>query len=302
MIPVVPACPDCGYPVPEHRAPCGRCGGRVRDPGDRRPIRPLRAHSPAGLWHGFWDFLGAAWHLFNRKAYFGRLLLPTLINLLVIGGMIFAIWKYSLNPVDALLAMDWGGVEWLKEAARWTSWAIAGIASIIVGLAVAPLVVEVLFSPFLNGLLDATEEDYIGRKIDPVKLGFMPGLRLEARAIARLLLWQILFLPLLLLLSLTGIGGPIAFLLAAWLHAIAWFDLPASRRGYGLKQRGQLLRQNWPLALGFGLGAQIGLMVPVFNILFWAPAAAVGASVAFFRMEKSMPRLQEPSQPATTEP
>jgi hypothetical protein len=50
-----------------------------------------------------------------------------------------------------------------------------------------------------------------------------------------------------------------------------------------------LLRHNWAVALGFGLGFQVGALIPFFNILLLAPTAAVSASMLYLRMGKTLP-------------
>ena len=101
-----------------------------------------------------------------------------------------------------------------------------------------------------------------------------------------LMLQLLLWIPM-LLISLTGIGTVIALLVAAWLNALIWFEIPGTRRGYKMRTRSRLLRRNMARALGFGCAFQIGLLIPVFNFLLLTPAAAVGASNLYFRFQKA---------------
>jgi uncharacterized protein involved in cysteine biosynthesis len=78
----------------------------------------------------------------------------------------------------------------------------------------------------------------------------------------------------------------VAFLLAAYLNALVWFDIPVSRRGLGMAYRRKIIKKNWARALGFGLGFQLGLFVPFFNLLFLTPATAVAVSELYFKFEK----------------
>lgn len=278
-------CEACGYPNPS--PPCPRCGGHLTHPDDGRPVRRGRPNLVEGLIQGAWDYVSSSWEMFNRREYVGKLALPVALNVLVLGILWMAFAFGGHAAIDSLVEGDWGALEWLKAPADWVALAISTLLALGLVLLLAPLVGEVVLAPFLDGLAAATEAAFAGREIAPVKLGFVRSMRLESRAVARILLAQIVLVVPLVLLALTGVGAVLAFVVTGWLSAVAWFDVPAARRGYSLALRRQLLRRNWPLALGFGMATQVGLLVPVFNLLFWAPAATIGASILILRMEKA---------------
>ncbi len=152
-------------------------------------------------------------------------------------------------------------------------------------------------SPFLDPLAAATERAWLGNESKALDAGIWSGLVYSVRIAAQILLIQIALVIPLFLLSLTGIGAVLAAFIAAWLNALVWLDIPCSRRGYDLRQRSALMKRNWARAVGFGLAFQLGLFVPVFNILLLTPAAAVAISALYLQFDKT--GVSRPRHPGT---
>ena len=223
--------------------------------------------------------LGAIRLLLDR-AFVGRLKLPLLVNVLAFAGIFVGLFVGGGHLGRAWVGLD-ASASWLADFA-------ALFIALLVTWQIGPVIVETVVSPFLDGLAEATERAHTGRPMPAVGPGLWVGIVTGARSSARLLLLQLLLLPFLILLALTGIGAPLAFLVSAWLCALVWFDIPCARRHLGLAERRDLLRRNWARALGFGAAFQIGVLLPVFNLLLLTPAAAIAVTTLFFRCDRAV--------------
>ncbi len=90
-----------------------------------------------------------------------------------------------------------------------------------------------------------------------------------------------------LLLIVAGIGLSAAFppaavptglLLASFLGALDFLDIPLSVRGWPLRQKLGLMARSKALTLGFGAAAYLALFLPGIN-LFLLPAGVIGATI-----------------------
>lgn len=274
-------CPACGYALAAD--PCGQCGGCITPPEGHGRVDQRRRFAAFELAHGFVGFWRGALILF-RPEFAGCLRTPILVNLLAFllcgAGLFFAF----LNLFGWAAEGDWGWLEWLKAGG---AAAAAFLLTVLTMLLVAPTLIEALVAPFLDPLAEAAERQMCGPGFRP--LGISPwrsawlGMKASAQTIA---LSLAVLIPTWLIAVLVPGGFFVAALLSAGLTAVVWFELPFARRGWGLRHRLLVLRRNWARALGFGLAFQLGMTVPVFNILLLTPAAAMGATLLYFHFEK----------------
>ena len=279
-------CPACGYPGTAG-LPCDRCHGTIRSP-DGRSIQPGRGLAPLDLVRGAWSLVDGGLMLFNRPEFAGKLRAPFLANLVVLAvvffGLFFGLWELFAWLTGGA---DWGWVDWLRPSPdSWIGGFLSFVLASVTVFFVAPVLIETVMGPFLDPIAQVVEQIHGGPGMRPVHDDLWKNAMIGLRSSAQILAIQLVVLPLTLLLSLTGIGAVLAVVLAAFLNAVVWFDIPMARRGFGLRDRLRIVRHNWPLALGFGLGFQAGLLMPVFNILFLTPAAAAAVSVLYLRFEK----------------
>ncbi|MCA8976628.1 MAG: hypothetical protein KDC98_18045, partial [Planctomycetes bacterium] len=82
------------------------------------------------------------------------------------------------------------------------------------------------------------------------------------------------------------VGLPAVFLLGAAMAAVVWLAPPLARAGYDRRQRLELMWRNRRRALGTGIGLQLALAVPFFNLLLVSSTAAVAGVCTFLRFEK----------------
>ncbi|MEY4508241.1 MAG: putative sulfate transporter CysZ [Pseudomonadota bacterium] len=159
--------------------------------------------------------------------------------------------------------------------------------ALVVGVGLAMLVSVVLANlfaaPFNDALSEAVEELETGRPAPAFSLvrllsDLWRTLRLE---LTKLLLYLAVMGPLLMVSwLLPGLGQALylvfAALFTALYFAVDYIDWPASRRGFGFRQRISLLRVRPLLTLGFGFAVAGCLFVPLLNLCFMPLAVAGG--------------------------
>lgn len=305
--PILARCPVCAYPVaapadpataaadatargaPPTQAPiaCDRCFGSLRD-HHGRPIQPKVGFAPISFLRGFFSLIDGCLFLFSRPEFAGKLRAPFLVNFVVVAlaffGMFYGLWSLF----GWLTAGHWGWFEWMHASEGWLAGILAAALAAVTMFFVAPVLIETVTGPFLDPLADTTEKIEGGPHMRALDPGVWGGAVIGLRSSAQILAIQLILLPISLLISLSGIGVVIAVVLAAFLNAVVWFDIPAARRGIGLRGRLRLIRRNWAAALGFGLAFQAGLLIPIFNFLMLTPAAAVATSRLFLRFDRSV--------------
>ncbi len=276
-------CSLCGYET--DATPCARCGSSLIDLKGK-PLRVGRGFALFDVWRGFWSLFASGLILFNRPEFACKLRAPFLANFLVLGvvffGLFFGLWELF----EWWISGSWGWFEWLRPAGSWVTGILSMLLAAVTLFLVSPVLIETVMGPFLDPLADVVEKIHGGKEMAPADPGAWKSVVAGVRSSAQILAIQIVILPLCLLLSLTGIGAILAILLAAILNAVVWFDIPLARRGLGLRYRLSVVRKNWPVALGFGLAFQFGLVIPFFNFLILTPAAAVSVSRLYLRFEK----------------
>lgn len=286
MNPDATRCPACGHIT--DAAPCSRCHGTLVCLHDGVPFRPGRGFAGFDLLRGGFRFFASALNLLHRREFVGKLQLPVAANLLVVGGLLAACW-FALRPMYASWLASGGlpggadkdtGALWLCLATLW--W-------------LGPVVLEVALGPLVEPLGEIAEVRIGGPGMRVLRQNGFDELRRRVRLSARVFTLQLLTLPLAWLLAIVpAIGPPLVLLFSSVGAAVVWFALPMARRQLPLRQRLLLLRRNWAFALGFGLACQFAWLVPFLNLLFLAPASAVGAAAAWFRLDKLVPEPPEP--------
>lgn len=275
-----PDCPVCGHPLVTQ--PCSRCGGTAFHPGSVQPIEPGKRLFLTDLFDGFFSYWRAGIHMFTRPEYAGKLWLPITANVVAVG---------------LLGVLVWFGVDWTYSLMGIESWAescfigdalLKAMVFLILTWFIGSSLTELVTSPFLDGLAETAEVTVGGKAMAGNPIGFMKSVAVGTKQALQLLLMQILLFPIGLILAtfVPVFGWLLAMGLASFVTAVVWFEFPFLRRDQPFKHRVRVLRHNWALAMGFGIGFQVGITVPIFNLLFLTPAAAIAASELYFRMEK----------------
>lgn len=239
----------------------------------------------AGGWHVF----SGLWFLLRHPELWPLAALPAFLAAVgVIGGLFLGAYSMrwlegAVLPAPSRISAAVGVVLMLAL------WIGALGAGVILGLAVALL----LSSPILERLSRRVEE-YVR-----VALPGGGGLRWEILQSLKSGLYLLGAAPVLLLLSIVPVFGPVAGL--TWsAHALALqeTEMPLARRGLDFRARLRWQRRYLAESLGFGAAALIVLLVPCANFIL-APALTVGGTLMVLELDEDLvPPDRRPPKPA----
>jgi uncharacterized protein involved in cysteine biosynthesis len=174
----------------------------------------------------------------------------------------------------------WFALDWLFE---WLNIENGAYLSTFLSLAIIPISAFLLFRVvavaitwiFADDIIDAVEDRYYPQKAAFGKRpGVGAGVHMAVRSIARVVGYNLLALPLYIVLLVTGIGTAIAFMLInALLLGKDLEDMLIARHGASQGSIQKLPR----LLLGF-IGT-VGMLIPLFNLLVPVLATAMAVHV-----------------------
>lgn len=273
-------CTSCGYPLEGET--CQLCSGSVQEMTSNEQITPGPGFFLFDLVEGFLSPFLAMLQLMTRKEYMGKLKWAVLANIVAFAVVATLIGWGSYAFFDWMLP-DW---EWLG----WIAGALSFILAVLVVFFLGPVIIESVAAPFLDPIAETTEEIMAGGDMKSIDMGFFQSLLYGLNNAAKILTIQVMIMVPCLILSLIPVINlvviPVSILVAAYLNALVWFEIPVMRRGYDMAYRRLIVRNNAARALGFGLGFELGLFVPFFNFLFLTPSTAVAVSQLYFRFKK----------------
>ena len=170
----------------------------------------------------------------------------------------------------------WFALDWLFE---WLNIQNGAYLSAFLSLAIIPISAFLLFRVvaiaitwiFADDIIDAVEDRYYPQKAAFGKRpGVGAGVHMAVRSIARVVGYNLLALPLYIILLVTGVGTAIAFMLInALLLGKDLEDMLIARHGASQGSIQKLPR----LLLGF-MGT-VGMLIPLFNLLVPVLATAM---------------------------
>ncbi len=196
-----------------------------------------------------------------------RVILLTLLAFLILG---FALWWV----MDA--GLSWIGLGSIGVGADNASVFgafLAAAVTIFSTLLLFRIVAVAITWIFADDIIDAVEDrHYPKHAMTGKRPGLASGAGMAMRSVARVIGYNLLALPVYLLLLFTGIGTAIAFLLVnALLLGRDLEDMLVARHG---KEHGSM--RKLPRLL-LGLTGTVGMMVPFFNLI--VPVLATAAAV-----------------------
>ena len=259
-------CPVCSYP--SRPQDCLLCADRLPRTGPGFPLFDIV--------RGFRMYWDAASRVLTDGAYLGKIVWAVALSVIFMVGLFMASW-FWLWPWATSLS------DWLPA---WLTGPSVMLIVIVTVFFLSPVLMTVFLFPVLDPLSRLAETERLRLEPPGHPRGPIADFWHSLDTGARLLLFQIGAWIVCLPLSLLLFGLPIALAVSAFFAGFAWLDYPASRRGSPFRDKWRLARRHWALMIGYGLGFQLGLLIPFFNLAFGAPAAAVGSADLFFAMSK----------------
>ncbi|WP_286240597.1 sulfate transporter CysZ [Neptuniibacter halophilus] len=209
-------------------------------------------------------------------------LVPLLTNILLFVAAIWLLFSNFTGWVDALISRflpDW---EWLQFL-HYLLWPVLALVVIIFVYYGFSVVANIIAAPFNGFLAEKVEKRLRGDVITDE--GWQAVLALIPRAIGRELaklgyyLPRFLFLLVLSFIPVINLIAPFLWLLfGAWMMAIQYCDYPMDNNKVSFKNMRGMLKADRLTSIGFGGLVQVGMMVPLLNLIIM-PAAVVGATI-----------------------
>ena len=218
-------------------------------------------------------------------------LIPLLINLFLFAGAIYLLISNFSAWVQYLIDLwlpDW---EWLRflEYLLWPVLAVLVVVGVYYGFS---MVANFVAAPF-NGILAEKVEQQLRGQVNSNLDTWQSAVKMIPQALARELAKLAYYLPRLLVLlvlsfiPLVNLAMPFVwFAFAAWMMAIQYCDYPMDNNKVSFAQMRLLLAQRRWSAFGFGSLVQLGMLIPLLNLILM-PAAVIGATLFWVEQYKS---------------
>lgn len=209
-------------------------------------------------------------------------LVPLLINIFLFGGAIWLLTAQFESWIDWMMQAwlpDW---DWLAFL-RYLLWPLFALLILVVVYYSFSIVANLIAAPF-NGLLAEKVERQL-RGTVTADAGWAELVKTIPRSLAREMAKLLYYLPrvlLLLVLSFVpviNLAMPVVwFLFGAWMMAIQYCDYPMDNNRVTFGDMKRMLKTRRFTAVGFGSLVQVGMLIPLLNLLIM-PAAVVGATI-----------------------
>lgn len=221
---------------------------------------------------------------------------PAIINLGLFIGLLFFLVEYLHVAVQWL--WDKPGIEvWYQVFAL-------GLWYLLYGLSIAAAVVASYFvSIIIGGVLASPFHDLLSSRVESLADANLDNTGEDAKSLWGLLKGMInpivvlglygLTIALILPINLVpAIGSFLAtaamFGVSAFFISFEYMDATLDRHGMGLRQKLNVIYENWLICLSFGMGLSMMFWVPVLNILVM-PVAVVGGTLLAIQLLNKRP-------------
>ena len=206
-------------------------------------------------------------------------LIPMLINIVIFSG---AIWLL-INEFEGWVNYWLGQLPQWMSFLDWLLWPLFAVLVLITVYYGFSMVANLIAAPFNGFLSEKVEKMRSGAVMEDEDWKGM--LATVPRALQRELSKLAYYLPrlfLLLILSFIPVVNVIApflwFLFGAWMMAIQYCDYPMDNNKVSFRQMKVMLAERRLTSLSFGAIVQIGMMIPLVNLIMM-PAAVIGATL-----------------------
>jgi len=216
-------------------------------------------------------------------------LIPFLINVLVFGLAVYLSWHYGEVFLNQVIPK---GEAWYWALLFYLSLGLLGFLLILLAIFTFTVVGALIAGPFNEALSEKTEEILVGRvseSADPDRGSLFNFFRLLRRTSFSLFesLKEVSFFALIGLCTfffnfIPGLGTALNTLWIWIFLAFEFLSYPLSRRDYSFRQKRQIVWRHLSLALGFGLGVFLILLIPLLNFVC-IPVSVVGGTLLYVR-------------------
>ena len=252
---------------------------------------PNNSSAPLAVGHpGLWGGLLAPWHgarfMMKHPRLWSLALIPIIINTLVLTLFFWITVRYFGGWLDSLLPQS---QEWYWIALTYLLMVLVSIILLLAIVFTFTVTANILASPFNDSLSSQTELMVRGGSETPfsIRLALKEAGRTVKEEIKKAVFYLVVVAALLLLNLLPLVGSVVYsilfFLFTTFWLGLSFLDYALARKGYGLRDKIRYARRHTCSVLGYGLGVFLGLLIPVFNLLF-IPMAVVGGTILYINL------------------
>jgi CysZ protein len=267
---------------------------REREP-DRVVQRLLEMRDDGALTEfgaGFKTTLSSVKFLWRNKTLWPQVAIPAVINIF----MFIAITALLLFNADWFMFFD------EPSKGSWTYWGLIVLwwiykvilypLLLIVSYFLTLMLAGIVASPFNEVLSERAEHRMMGEVV-PSEEGWKALVVGGAKGVAQAAATGIPRVILVGLLSLIpGVGPIIGAIVASYFIALEYTDYAFERRKYGFRQKLRTVWKHRRMAMGFGLGMDLLLIIPFVNFLA-IPIAVVGGTAVAIALDEREAGEQE---------
>lgn len=213
---------------------------------------------------------------------------PLLINILLFSALIYYSWQQITVIMQAVQNMLPAWLVWL-QGVLWVSF----LAVILIAVFLTfTLIANLIGAPFNSLLAEGVEKRLTGQQIPimswrQIGLDLLPMAWREIKKLFYYLFWVVSLTILTFIPPLTLIAPVLWFGFSAWMLALQYIDYPMANHWIKPAHQRRLLAKKRMIALGFGSGALLTMMVPVVNFLVM-PVAVAGATCLWINEFKNV--------------
>lgn len=230
--------------------------------------------------------------LVKNRSLWPSVFWPTLINLSLFGVSVYYIW----GKASALLVSFWAKPvfdAWYHAFAI-AGWHLANVFIHILGVVLAyvfiMIVGAIVTSPFNDIISEKTEEILLGDRYVKHQLPFLPSTLRSIRSTAIIALMYVgCVAPLLVLHLIPGLGSVAYTLIAGtvggFFIAMEYCDILLERKQFKMRTKFSRVWQERPTTLGFGIGTNLFLAIPLLNFLC-IPIAVISGTIVGLALEQ----------------
>jgi CysZ protein len=236
---------------------------------------------PAGVTSVF----GAIGTVFSNSGLKRYLVLPFIMNILLLGAIIYCSIYFLYPTIVALLPQ---GTEWYLAFFRVFAKIFVVLFTIIAAAFIYSIIGMAICAPFIEPISEKIEYLVTGRK-DETPFSFLGIFRDISRALKAsfsFFIFFILFNFLLLFLNLIPVAGNLIYAVVSFMSVLFFlgfqmFDSVFSRKGFTFwKKMGTLWKIKWA-SMGIGFGFIIITYIPIVGFLSPVLSAAAATELYF---------------------
>lgn len=222
--------------------------------------------------------------LFKHRELWPHVAIPALINItMFFVTAAFLLWNHDWFVLPEPIH---DGFTYYILIVLWWLYKIL-LYPLLVALAyfLTMILAGVVASPFNETLSERAEELMMGRAV-PAETGWKAILVGGARGVATAAATAIPRAIIVITLSIIpGIGPILAAFVGAYFIAVGYSDYAFERRKYSIRRKLGTIWKHRRMALGFGVGANLMLIVPIVNFLCM-PVAVVGGTALAIALDE----------------